>query len=235
MSSEVPAVKVINYQGNSKIDREVAAEEVDGVKEPSKLQKIEGISVVKAKPSFGKRLKASFGGDDAKTVGMFLLTGVMLPKLRDLAFDLIQEGAHRSLYGDGRRGAASTTSSMVGSGTRIRQTNYGAPSSRSGIVGSVAQAASAAPSFSQRERSNFDFSNLVFPDITQAEEVLERLAAAIDEFNVVPVADFYDAIGVTGTGFTDQKFGWDRRNFEGASVKRVREGWVLDLPIPREI
>lgn len=235
MSSEVPAPKVINYQGNSKVDREVASEEAVE-REPSKLKKIEGVNVVKAKPSLGKRIKEGLTGDDAKTVGLYLLTGVFLPKMRDLAFDLIQEGAHRSLYGDGRKASGSTVGNgLVGTGTRIRQTNYGAPSSRSNIVGSVVQAAAAAPAFSQSERSNFDFSSLVFTDLAKAEEVLERLGAAIDEFNVVPVADFYDAIGVTGTGFTDMKFGWDRRNFSGAGISRVRNGWVLELPAPREI
>lgn len=231
MSSEVPKPKVINYQGNSNVDREIKAEE-STENEPAKIKKIEGLNVSKTKPSFAKRLKAGFTGDDAKTVGMYLLTGVMLPKLRDLAFDLIQEGAHRSLYGGDRRG---NPTSVSGTGTRIRQTNYGAPSSRSNIVGSVAQAAFAAPSMSRQERSNFDFSGVVFHDLAQAEEVIERLSAAIDEFNVVPVADLYDAIGVTGTGFTDQKLGWDRRNFVNAGVKRVRDGWILDLPAPREL
>lgn len=231
MSSAVPTPSVTNYQGNSKVDREIAAEQTEA-KEPSKLKKIEGVNVVKAKPSFGKRLKETLGGDDAKTVGKFLIVGVFLPKMRDLAFDLIQEGAHRSLYGDSRRSNVSSSSGLVGSGTRIRQTNYGAQS-RSGIVGSAATQST--PSLSSRDRSNFDFSGLVFPDLAMAEEVLERLSSAIEEFNVVPVADFYDAIGVTGTGFTDQKFGWDRRGFVDAGVKRVREGWILELPTPREI
>jgi hypothetical protein len=67
-------------------------------------------------------------------------------------------------------------------------------------------------------------------------EVVERLGDAINEFGIVTVADFYDFIGQTGNGFTDQKHGWNSQAFQGAEVKRARGGgYYLDLPTPREI
>jgi len=226
MSSAVPGPKV-NYQGNSKLDREVAAEPI---KAEPKIKKIEGVNVIKTKKSVGRRIKENFGGQDLKTVGLFLLMDVVLPKSRDLIFDLISEGAHRSIYGEPTRRSGPSSSSIVGS-SRIRATNYGA-ASRSPIVGS---ASVSAPTLSAQERSSFDFSGLNFQSVDKAQEVLERMADAIEEYGTVSVADFYDAIGATGTGFTDQTHGWDARAFAGATVQRSRMGYYLNLPSPIEI
>jgi hypothetical protein len=235
MSSAAPAPKVTNYQGNSKIAQENAAAEAEATTERVPAKKIEGVSVVKAKKPLGSRIKDSFGGQDAKSVGSFVVMEVLLPGARDILFDIVKESAHRFLYGDGaRRNTNSGSSSIVGSGSRIRTTNYSTMSAIP-IVGS--RASNNSPStLSQRDRSLFDFSNLIFPEQDMALEVIERLGDAIDEFGIVTVADFYDFIGQTGNGFTDQKHGWNSQAFQGAEVKRARGGgYYLNLPTPREI
>jgi hypothetical protein len=235
MSSAAPAPKVTNYQGNSKVAQENAAAIAEGEKaERTPVKKIEGVSVVKAKKPLGSRIKDSFGGQDAKSVGNFVVMEVLLPGARDILFDIVKESAHRFLYGDGARRGNTNSSSIVGSGSRIRTTNYSTMSA-SPIVGS--RASNNAPStLSQRDRSLFDFSNLIFPEQDMALEVIERLGDAIEEFGIVTVADFYDFIGQTGNGFTDQKHGWNAQAFQGAEVKRARGGgYFLNLPTPREI
>lgn len=236
MTTAVPAPKVTNYQGNSKVAQENAAAIVETDAERVPAKKIEGVSVVKAKKPLGSRIKDSFGGQDAKSVGNFIVMDVLLPGARDILFDIVKESAQRFLYGDGARrsGGGGSSSSLVGSGSRIRTTNYSTMSA-SPIVGS--RASNNAPStLSQRDRALFDFSNLIFPEQDMALEVVERLGDAIDEFGIVTVADFYDFIGQTGNGFTDQKHGWNAQAFQGAEVKRARGGgYYLSLPTPREI
>jgi hypothetical protein len=234
MSSAVPAPKVTNYQGNSKVAQENAAAIEADQSERVPAKKIEGVSVIKAKKPLGSRIKDSFGGQDAKSVGGFIVKEVLLPGARDILFDIVKESAQRFLYGDGARRGNTNASSMVGNGSRIRTTNYSTMSA-SPIVGS--RATNSAPSaISQRDRSLFDFSNLIFPEQDMALEVVERLGDAIDEFGIVTVADFYDFIGQTGNGFTDQKHGWNSQAFQGAEVKRARGGgYFLNLPTPREI
>jgi hypothetical protein len=235
MTTAVPAPKVTNYQGNSKVTQENAAAEAEAKADRVPAKKIEGVSVVKAKKPLGSRIKDSFGGQDAKSVGNFIVMDVLLPGARDILFDIVKESAQRFLYGDGgRRAGNGGSSSMVGSGSRIRTTNYSTMSA-SPLVGS--RAVNNAPStLSQRDRSLFDFSNLIFPEQDMALEVIERLGDAIDEFGIVTVADFYDFIGQTGNGFTDQKHGWNSQAFQGAEVKRARGGgYFLNLPSPREI
>lgn len=231
MTSAVPGPKV-NYQGNSKLDREIAAETTE--KPVVRLKKIEGLEVVQTKKSLGKRIKESFGGQDLKTVGLHLLFEVVVPNSKDLLFDLIQEGGRRAVYGDNYRKSSSSSSGIVGS-SRIRSTNYNAiPTTR--IVGSPSSSRQEIENpLSSRERSQFDFSNLVLPTRDRAEEIIERMSDGIEEFQVVTVADFYDLIGITGTGFTDQKFGWDARAFATSGIQKVREGWIVNLPTPLEI
>jgi hypothetical protein len=48
----------------------------------------------------------------------------------------------------------------------------------------------------------------------------------------VSVADLYELLGVAAD-HTDQKWGW--RTLGGASVRRVRDGYLLDLPQPEPI
>lgn len=230
MSSAVPGPK-INYQGNSKLDKEIAAEAT--AKAEPKLKKIEGVNVIQAKPTLGKRLRESFGGQNLKSVGMAVLLEVIVPNAKDLLFDIVNEGAQRSIYGEsGRRRTTSSAiaSTIVGSASRVRNTNYSNISTQTRVVGSP----NTTP-MSTRERSQFDFSNMIFPERAHAEEVLEQLSNAIDEFGMVPVADVYEALEVSGNGFTDQKFGWDARALAGSKVQKVREGYILLLTPPIEM
>jgi hypothetical protein len=227
MSSVVPGPK-INYQGNSKLDKEIAAE----TKEGPKLKKIEGVTVTELKPTLGRRIRASFGGNNLKMVGAAVLAEVIIPTAKDLLSNVIDEGSRRMIYGESgsrRRGGMASTvaSTLVGNATRIRSTNYSTIST---------QTAAAAPTtLSARERNNFDFSNLAFPERAQVEAIIEAMYDTIEEYGMITVAGLYDLLGQSGTGFTDQKFAWDARTFAGTKPAKIREGWVLDLPLPLEV
>jgi len=231
MSSAVPGPK-INYQGNSKLDKQIAAEEA-AVKAGPRLKKFEGVNLVSTKPTLGSRIRKSFGGQNFKMVATAVLLEVIVPNAKDLLFDIVNEGAQRSIYGESGRRRSSTSSLaqtiVSGGATRIRGTNYNSVSTQTRIVGGPG------PTLSDRERQQFDFSNVVFQDRDRAEEVLETLKSAVEDFGVVPVADLYDALEITGTGFTDQKFGWDAASLNGARVQKVREGFILLLPAPIEM
>lgn len=231
MSTAVPTPPV-NYSGNSKVAKEQAEAAASAQKpqeERKPMQKIEGVEVVKTKPSLGSRFAATFGGQNLKTVGKTVALEILLPGARDIVFDIVKESAHRMLYGDSvRRPQGSLGQQIVGStANRIRTTNYSTMST-SPVINQQAM--------TPQQKAQFDFSTLVFADQNMALEVLEKLNDAITEYNVVTVADFYDAIGETGNGFTDQKHGWNRQAFQGAEVRRARGGgYFLFLPAPREI
>lgn len=221
--TETPTPKT-NYSGTKKAT-ETLPEKVE-----ARLQKIEGLSVVKTKPGIGKRIKESFGGQDLKSVGLYLVLEVMVPASRDLLFDLIKEGGHRAIYGDTSRRSSSGTNSILG-GNRIRPTSYSSMSAPS-LSGNRRPGDT---NLNPLNRPKFDFDEFVIGNREDAQEVLERMTDAIEEFGVVTVADFYDLMGVSGNGFTDQKMGWDAKGFNGVDVKKVREGYILELPNPRGI
>lgn len=231
MTSEVP-VTPTNYGSNSKVSKQAKVVEEESKVEKIKIPKIEGMQIVEKKKGLGQRIRESFGGEDAKTVGQFIVLDVLLPGARDILFNIIHEGAHRSLYGaSGGRRNSSVGSSVVGS--VVRGTNYGSISTQGRIVGSGVRSAPTGPT--QEDIRNFDFSKFAFPQRDQAEEVIERLSDAIDEFGVVTVADVFDFLGKTGNGFTDLKFGWDSAAFAGARVRPVHGAYILDIPRPLEI
>lgn len=138
------------------------------------------------------------------------------------------------LYGDSvaRRPLGTTIGQQIVGSTasRIRTTSYNTMSS-SPVIQQQQQTL-----LTPQQKARFDFSTLVFADQAMALEVLTKLDDAINEFGVVTVADFYDAINEQGNGFTDQTHGWNRQAFQGAEVQRARGGgFVLALPTPREI
>jgi hypothetical protein len=231
MSSATPAPK-INYAGNSKLDKEIAAEEA--AKSEPRLKKFEGVNVVQSKPTLGKRFLKSFGGQNLKAVAVAVLLEVVVPNAKDLLFDIVNEGAQRSIYGEnGRRRTSSSAlaQTIVGGGvSRMRGTNYNSISNQTRIIANAAPA----QSISDRERQQFDFSNVIFPTRDHAEEVLETLKSAVEDFGWVPVADLFEALEISGNGFTDRKFGWNAHALSGSKVHKVREGFILLLEPPVE-
>lgn len=233
MSTAIPTPPV-NYSGNSNAAKANAEAAQEPKEERKKMPKIEGIEVAKVKPSLGSRFAATFGGQNLKTVGKTVALEILLPGARDIVFDIVKESASRMLYGDSvRRTSAGTIGQQIVGSTasRIRTTNYSTMSA-SPVITQQQQGALLTP----QQKAKFDFSTLVFADQAMALEVLTKLDDAINEFGIVTVADFYDAINEQGNGFTDQTHGWNRQAFTGAEVQRARGGgFVLNLPTPREI
>lgn len=220
MSSAVPTPPITPktaYQGNSKVAAANAAAAADAPAEGPKLKKIEG--VVKVKKPLGKRIAESFGGQDLKTVGRTLAVTVLLPGAKDIMMSLLEEGGRRMIYGEESR----RSSGSVLGGSRIRPTSYGAASRGAARESSTLNA---------NAKRRFDFSDFLIEDAARADEIINELEIAIEEFGLVTVGDLFEALGESGNGFTDRNFGWDARAFNGAEPKRVRGGWILDIPEP---
>lgn len=82
------------------------------------------------------------------------------------------------------------------------------------------------------------FKNVRFMTKEKAEEVLHKLIKIVGEYDVVTVADFYEASGRTACSFTDNNWGWMDWQIEAVSIKYGYidpVGWYLDLPDPRLI
>ena len=77
-----------------------------------------------------------------------------------------------------------------------------------------------------------DFRELVFESRGDAEEVLSTMVDLISEYRHASIADLYDCCDIT-SDFSDNKYGWE--DLSGSSVKRISDGYILDLPPARAL
>lgn len=197
---------------------------------PPKQDAIATGKVIVRKPSFGRRFKRAFTRDDGRSVFDHVAREVLIPAARDMVADAAREVVERTLYGDSyvnrsRRGRPSSGyfSGNVGSSMKV---NYNRPS----YLQDPRQKQE--PTRSVTTRGNVDVNDIILESRVEAEEVLSRLEALIVQYGRASVSDLFDLVGVTGQ-YTDEKFGWV--NLENARPHRVREGYLLDLPLPSQL
>lgn len=68
---------------------------------------------------------------------------------------------------------------------------------------------------------------IVFENREAAEKVLESLTVMQNNYGYVSVADLNDLSGTVGN-YKDARRGW--KNIDSARVKRVKYGYIVDLP-----
>lgn len=174
------------------------------------------------KKSLGKKIGETFTGDDARSVGEYVLFDVVIPAAKTMISDAVGQGVERMLFGDVRRPRTSGAA-------RTNYTSY----NRMRPTTSPGRAFEAdGPSLSKRARATHDFGEIILPDRGKAEVVLERMGDALDMYGVVTVTDFYDLVGISGS-YTDDKWGW--YDLRGARVMRDRSGYLIDLPQPAPV
>jgi hypothetical protein len=184
-----------------------------------KVEKVISGEVVKRKKPLGRKIADVFKGDDMHSVGNFILMDVVVPAVKQMVSDAISQGVERSLYGDSRGRRPSSSG-----GTRY--TNYSSYSRSSSPAGRAGEA-DGPRTMSHRARAAHDFDEVVLATRGEAEEVLDRLSDLVRDYDVATVSDLYELVGITGS-FTDEKWGWT--DLRGASVRPVREGYLLVLP-----
>lgn len=214
--------EVPNYSGNSKKSREEkvvpAITAVPSSDEP-KLEKVAEVGTVTVKkPSLGKRMRESFAGDDAQTVGQWIILEVVVPAVKSTITDVVSQGIERLLYGDTGRSRRS------GGNGRQQFTDY---SSRSSV-----RVGRADPRDSTVSRETATYQDLVFETRVEVEMVIDRMREQMQEYGVVTVANLYDLAGVTAMSrFTDVQYGWVDMRGVGPRGTPGR-GYIIDLPRP---
>lgn len=215
---------VENYPSNSNSNNEEPkAKKVKTVEETStkKVERVTVNAVVRRKKPWLKRFSESFMGDDAQTVGNYIMVDVLLPAAKDAVADAVSQGIEKMLFGEpsSRRRSAGNRS-IGGSSSHVSYNRYSGNS----------QIAKTGPKqISQRARANHDFDEIVLATRVEAEEVIDNLYALIDNYDVATVADLYGMVGQTGS-YTDEKWGWN--DLRGTSISRVKGGYLLDIPRP---
>jgi len=78
-------------------------------------------------------------------------------------------------------------------------------------------------------RSHGNYQDLVCPTQQTAEVLLANMYDLLRRYNVVAVGDLYELAGLP-VNPSDNAYGW--MSLEGARISKVREGYLLELPLP---
>lgn len=194
--------------------------------EKPKLQAVT-TSAVQRKMSIGRRIKNALVVDDAQSIGAYLLEDVVIPTVKTLISDIAVGAIERALYGEAR-GRPMSSSRISGRG----YTPYNRIYSSGSRVTPPDDGPGDKRELSRDARRSHDFGEIVFESRAEAYEVLDRLNDQIKSFDVATVGDLLDLSGITAT-HVDENWGW--RTLATAQVRRVRNGYILDLERPVKI
>lgn len=214
----------INYGGNSRKNLPKESKLEGDNKTEKNIAPIEGISAKTRKKPLTSKIAETFTGDDASTIGEYIMFDVMLPAVKNLLFDVVNEGSRRMLFGSASGGRPLASASRSGHVAYNRVSAKGVGVATNDPVRTLSRAA----------RATHDFRELVFDTRGEAEVILEKLRDAIAEYDNVTVADMYECVHITA-GFTDHNWGWVGSDLNQARVKPVSSGYLLDMPAPREL
>lgn len=176
------------------------------------IRKVNSTVKIRKKSAF-KRVADIFLEDDVRNVKSYILMDVLLPTIKDAIVDMVNGALEMMFYGT-TRGRRSRKSS--GNTDKASYASY------------YASGKPASPRRSSSSTSEiYDYDDALFDTRGEAEDFLLVLREYADKYDQVPVAKYYDALNRTGN-FTDEKYGWT--DLSTAKVKRVRDGWIVDLP-----
>ena len=190
-------------KGNSHVERE-AEEAASDSKKPVTTN-----VVVKKAKRFGSR----FFAEDAKTVGGHVVDSIIIPSAQKLLSDVVKGAIDWLIYGS--KGAKPVSGPGQVSYTKYYTGGVGVPTPTYGNP------------MASRPNTVYAVNDVMFNDVSEAEEVLLRMNELVAKYQMVSVADFYDLIGQKGA-YTDTKYGW--RDLRTAEVVRNYTGWSIRFP-----
>lgn len=199
------------YTNPSTAKKVVTKEDGEAVKPKLPVEKI----ATARKKSFGTKVVETFTGEDVRSVGNYIRDDVIIPAIKRLFVDSVQQGVERLTYG-----------SSTPSRDRNSRGNH-TPYDRMFVSGETSRR-----EVSAKSRRNHDFDEIVLDTRAEAELVLDRMQAYIDDYGVVMLPDLYEMVDITPS-FADEKFGWS--TLGDASVRQIRQGYLMLLPKPTVI
>lgn len=188
--------------------------------EPKKVDKVTTGEVITRKKSLGTRFREAFAGNDNRGVMEYVMLDVLVPAAKDMIADAVSMGVERKLFGEVRSSSRRGRPSSHGSYTSYRRMSDDPRNDRRD------------PRSPRRGRNSIRLDDIVLETRAEAITVIERLYDLIGSYEVATVGDLYDLIGETGD-FTDDRYGWT--DMRGADVRRVRDGYLLEIPRPQPI
>lgn len=186
--------------------------------EKKKVEKVVKNEVKLRKKSVGERLTDDFLASDMKTVGGSVLFDILIPAAKDAISNAFKGMIDGLLFGSG---TGSSRTYRDRDQTRVYRSyeRYADTSDRQ-------------KTYSQKQNTTNRYSDPIFSSRDDANEVLEGMIDILEEYEVVTVKDLYGFLGQRAD-YTAGEYGW--YNLDMAKIRRVREGYLLELPRPKVI
>lgn len=206
------------YPSNSYKSRDKAQYEVEepaDIPDKKEVRKVTDARV--RKQGLVKRLAKSIVEDSIETARERAIEDIIVPGFKSLIFDTITEIFDVMLFGGGGE------RQFRGSDRRYSNSRKSEKASYSDYY----QNGGSRREGRSRRDSLYEPDEIIVDTRTEARNALDELDFTIRKYGQASVADFYDIVGVTGD-WTDNQYGW--MNLRGASIKPVRDGFMIILP-----
>lgn len=189
--------------------------------EPKKVTKGK---IIKRKKPIVRRFTDSFGTREGQGVLEYIINDIIIPATKIMIVDSIINGAEMTILGETRRRSRSSN---------FRETRYDYDRvSYRGELDRRYKRDRDSRRYNDRDRAGLrDYEDIIF-EKNDAEAVISSMIDLIEQYGEATVKDLYSLIGVTPE-YTVGEFGWT--NLSRATVRRVRDGYVLDFPPPRAL
>lgn len=161
-----------------------------------------------------------FGGETARSIGEYVIWEVLIPAAKATISDIVTNTVEMAVYGSESRDRK---------GKRLRRERGQTVVSYNSIYD---KQSSRSRTRESRSRNRHRFDDILIAERVDAEEILSTIIEYLDRYDLVTVADFYEACGLPSE-YTDRNYGWE--NLDQASIRAIRGGWIVDLPDPYPI
>lgn len=170
------------------------------------------------KKSLARKARELFFKGDAKTAVKYVITGVIVPALKNMAYEAGSEGLRRTIYGESDPRRFSPGAPRI---------SYNALSNaaRRELVMRPDQPPRLAP-------GRFEMEDIVIASREEAELVIATIVDCIEKYKSASVAELKEACGLPSSSI-DVKWGWYSLKF--ANVRQLRDGYLLELPQPEPL
>jgi len=162
-----------------------------------------------------RRPKHRIGGE-VRNITDYLFGDIVLPAIKSIVSDFVANGIDMALWGE--RGQNNRHRSSY-SPRRRDYRNYSRSRSNNKTR------------YDRRERldDDIDVHNVIFETREDAKLTLGRMGEVIAKYDWVTLGDFYAFVGLE-SGHTEERYGWD--SIRDARIRRIQDGYILDLPEP---
>lgn len=169
------------------------------------------------KKSGARKFMDNFISEDAQSVKSYIIGDVLIPTAKKLFVDIVKDSIEMFVYG--------SSSQRGRSGSSNRRTDYVS-------YNRYSDRDRRDDRYSSRTRNAFSYDNIIYDTYGDAQAVIDEMLDTLDRYGVVTVADVFEASRLPAP-YTANKYGWT--NIRNSGIRRVRDGYVIDLPRALEV